>query len=377
MSDHVAPDFEELPGDPPPTPVVHYAEQALLGALLLAPERLKTIGLLEPRHFANAAHSALFAAMRTLSPPAPEAHRASPVWPNQLLAAAQHRAKALTAAYLHTLISVCPTDAHAPAYAQIVRSGHARRVLRRHADLLAQAARAPGPDPAEAVLTRSDELAAFLNELVTAFPSHAGSMPRAPESPTPTFEASAEAEDDERMLLATATAHPGELLQMRWLHEGDFTNPLHAALFSSLTALVRRGAPVDPITLVWEAQQRGLLRDRPGPAQILDLLAHPAGAAVHWGQRVLQGALLRQAIAVASRIAALSADEATSVHQLAIGSRRSLSALSAVRGRWHQATSTLPGTPPPRRPAVLQLPPVTRPAARASPGTRTPARPRR
>ncbi|MFF5701044.1 hypothetical protein ACFY7H_00780 [Streptomyces sp. NPDC012794] len=80
-----------------------------------------------------------------MSPPAPEVHRTSPVWPNQLLHAAQPQARALTASYPHTLISVCPTDAHAPAYAQMVRSGHARRVLRRHAGLLAQSARTPGP----------------------------------------------------------------------------------------------------------------------------------------------------------------------------------------------------------------------------------------
>ncbi|WP_260610009.1 DnaB-like helicase N-terminal domain-containing protein [Streptomyces sp. WAC06614] len=363
----------------PAPPVVHYAEQALLGALLLVPERLKTIGPLEPEHFANTAHSALFAAMRTVSPPAPEVHRTSPVWPNQLLDAAQPQARALTASYLHTLISVCPTDAHAPAYAQMVRSGHARRVLRRHAGLLAQAARAPGPDPAEAVLTRSDELATHLDELVTAFPSHPGSMPRTPAARRPTAEPSAEAEDDERMLLATVTAHPDELLRMRWLHEGDFTNPLHAALFTSLTALALSGAPVDPITLLWEAQQTGLLRDGPGPAEILDLLTCPVGAPEHWGQKVLQRALLRQAVAVADRIAALTADEATTVHQLVIGSRRTLSALSAVRRRWHEATGSLPRTPPPRRPAVSRPSPVTsvRPAARAGPGPRAPARPGR
>ncbi|MFF4583141.1 DnaB-like helicase N-terminal domain-containing protein [Streptomyces sp. NPDC001373] len=375
MADHArAAADEELPEDPAPTPVVHYAEQALLGALLLVPERLKTIGLLEPEHFANTAHSALFAAMCTTSPPAPEVHRASPVWPNQLLAAAQPRARALTAAYLHTLISICPTDAHAPAYAQIVRSGHARRVLRRHAGLLAQAARAPGPDPAAAALARADQLAVYLDELVTAFPSHPGSMPRTPPVPAPAAEASVEAEDEERMLLATATAHPDDLPRLRWLHESDFTVPVHAALFACLTALARRGAPVDPITVLWEAQQRGLLRDGLGPAEVLDLLAHPAGSPEHWGQKVLQRALLGQAGAAAARIEALTTDEATSVHQLATGSRRALSALSTVRGRWHQATGNFAEKPPARRSAVPRAPAVRTPAPRASPAARTPSR---
>ncbi|MEU7606126.1 DnaB-like helicase N-terminal domain-containing protein, partial [Streptomyces sp. NPDC041003] len=46
------PDFglEDIPANPP----VHHAEQALLGALLLDPHRIKTIGPLGPEHFASA-----------------------------------------------------------------------------------------------------------------------------------------------------------------------------------------------------------------------------------------------------------------------------------------------------------------------------------
>nr|WSW42391.1 replicative DNA helicase [Streptomyces sp. NBC_01001]WSW63167.1 replicative DNA helicase [Streptomyces sp. NBC_00998] len=362
---------------PAPPPVVHYAEQALLGALLLVPERLKTIGPLEPEHFANTAHSALFAAMRTVSPPAPEVHRTSPVWPNQLLDAAQRQARVLTASYLHTLISVCPTDAHAPAYAQMVRSGHARRVLRRHAGLLAQAARAPGPDPARTVLTRSDQLAVYLDGLATVFPSHPGSIPRTPTAPTAAAQTSAEAADEERMLLAAATAHPEDLPRMRWLHETDLTTPMHAALFACLTGLARRGAPVDPITVLWEAQQRGLLHDGFGPADVLDAVSHPAGAPEHWGQKILQRALLRQAEDVAARIETLTADEATTVHQLTTGSRRSLAALSSVRARWHQAIGEPTPGAPAAAPATVQTPVLQQPAARAGPAVRHPARPTR
>lgn len=362
---------------PAPPPVVHYAEQALLGALLLVPERLKTIGPLEPEHFANTAHSALFAAMRTVSPPAPEVHRTSPVWPNQLLDAAQPQARALTASYLHTLISVCPTDAHAPAYAQMVRSGHARRVLRGHAGLLAQAARASGPDPARTVLTRADQLAVYLDELATAFPSHPGSIPRTPAAPAAAVPISADAGDEERMLLAAATAHPEDLLRMRWLHETDLTTPMHAALFACLTGLARRGAPVDPITVLWEAQQRGLLHDGFGPTEVLDAISHPAGAPEHWGQKILQRALLRQAEHVAARIETLTADEATTVHQLATGSRRALAALSSVRARWHQAVGDPSSGAGAAAPATVQTRVLQKPAARTSPAVRHPARPAR
>ncbi|MFG2415126.1 DnaB-like helicase N-terminal domain-containing protein [Streptomyces goshikiensis] len=366
---------EELLPDPTPPPAVHYAEQALLGALLLAPERLKAIWPLRPEEFGNPAHSALFAAMCTLSPPAPEVHRTSPLWLNQLLDAAQPHARALTASYLHALISACPADGHAPAYAQMVRAGHARRLLWRHAGLLAQAATAAGPDPAAVVLTRADQLAVYLDELAASFPSRPGSLPRTQTVVQQAGQPSAQAQEEEQLLLGAVTAHPEGLPRMRWLHEGDLTVPVHAALFACLTALSRRGTPVDPVTLPWEAQQRGLLHAGFGPQDVLALVAHPVGGPEHWGQRVLQRALLNRAKEVAARITALTEDEATSVHQLATGSRHALAALSSVRSRWHQAVNgPTPGTPaasPPRTPAVGS------PGARAGPGPLLPARPAR
>ncbi|MEU9413646.1 hypothetical protein AB0E08_49260 [Streptomyces sp. NPDC048281] len=56
----------------------------------------------------------------------------------------------------------------------------------------------------------------------------------------------AEVADEERLLLATATAHPGDVQQMRWLSSTDFTCPLHAGVWHCLTTLVRHRAPVDP-----------------------------------------------------------------------------------------------------------------------------------
>ncbi|QLE75262.1 hypothetical protein FGW37_29970 [Streptomyces rectiverticillatus] len=56
--------------EPAPPPAVHYAEQALLGALLLEPHRLQAVTALTPEHFGDPAHSALFAAMRTVPAPA-------------------------------------------------------------------------------------------------------------------------------------------------------------------------------------------------------------------------------------------------------------------------------------------------------------------
>lgn len=354
----------EAPEDPALDPVVHYAEQALLGALLLTPDRLKSIGPLEPGQFADAVHRALFTAMQTTTPPTPEVHRTGPVWLNQLLDAARPTAPALTASYLHTLIQACPHDAHAGAYAQMVRAGHARRTLHHHAALLAQAATTPGPDPAAAVLARAETLAAYLDELATVFPVHSGPVPRVPVPEPDQRDRSDQALHDEWMLLAALTAHPEALGRMRWLHEADFTHPRHAALFTALTALTRRGIPVDPITVLGEAQHRRLLHDGFGPKEVLALAASPAGTPEHWGHKVLRRALLTQARTTAHQIRSLAQDEATTTHQLATGGRRALAALSAVRARWHHVTTTPPRA---RAPAT----PAARPPARLATRART------
>lgn len=127
----------------------------------------------------------------------------------------------------------------------------------------------------------------------------------------------------------------------------------------------------------WEAQQRGLLHDGFGPTDALYAVSHPAGAPEHWGQKILQRALLHRAEDVAARIETLTADEATTVHQLATGSRRALAALSTVRARWHQATSDCTETAPTRSSAAARTPAGRTPTVRAGPAARIPARPGR
>ncbi|WP_328543931.1 DnaB-like helicase N-terminal domain-containing protein [Streptomyces europaeiscabiei] len=63
-------DDDGLDHVPAPKPV-HYAEQALLGALLLEPARLADTEPLIAHHFDSHTHAALFTAIRTLPPPTP------------------------------------------------------------------------------------------------------------------------------------------------------------------------------------------------------------------------------------------------------------------------------------------------------------------
>lgn len=364
---------DDLDDLPPPQPV-HYAEQSLLGALLLDPPRLADIGPLTAGHFSNHAHGALFAAMRTVPAPDPEAHRTTPAWLNSVLNAARPQAPGLTASYVHTLIQVCPWPKHAPAYARMIRADHARRMLRLHAERLAQTSTdATLPNPAAATLAQADRLGQFLETLSGQFAPHPGSLPRTPLPQTPPRNIGEEVLDEERALLATATAHPAELKDMRWLQSEDFALPLHAALWQCLTSLVHRGEPVDPVTVLWEAQHRHLLADGLAPSDLIALVSTPVGSPEHWGEKVLGRALLARAHTVATRVTAYTEDPANTPHQLITGSRRALADLTALRTRWqHTTTTTAPPTAgrAPRTPAVTRAGPPPRTAAPAARATR-------
>ncbi|WP_367435030.1 DnaB-like helicase N-terminal domain-containing protein [Streptomyces celluloflavus] len=338
----------------PPTPV-YFAEQALLGALLLEPQRLGEVAGIAPDSLSTAAHSALLGAIRAVPAPAPVEHAQNTIWLDKVLTVARKQTRGLSASYLHTLIQVCPRPRHAPAYARMIEAEHARRTLRTGAQRLAQSARDLSlPHPVPATLAEADALATVVDDLAAKFPLHPGPLPRTPPPAlTAAHDVGDEAIDEERLLLATAAAHPGAVEEMRWLTASDFTRPVHAGLWQCLTSLTRRRAPVDPVTILWEAQQRGLPTVGIGPAELLALLGAPAaGAPRYWGERVLQRSLLATAHHVGRRIEAFTDDPATTPYQLVVGSRRALADLSAVRARWQHATSPDPTSRPARTKAT-------------------------
>jgi hypothetical protein len=213
------------PYEPEPPEVPHYAEQALLGALLLEPGEPATVPDLLPGHFANPSHTALSTAMRTLTPPEPDVHRAQPVWLTAVLAAAVTAAPGLDAPYLHTLITTCPKPEHAAVCGQMIRAEHLRRALREHAVRLEHLSSDPTlPDPTTTVTEQADVLARFLNHAEPHWPRRPGPVPKAAPAPS-TATRGEEGLDDERLFLATATAHPEDLTALGWLHPGDFTTP--------------------------------------------------------------------------------------------------------------------------------------------------------
>jgi replicative DNA helicase len=363
------PDEDDLDAIEPPQPVFH-VEQALLGALLLDPYRLDDVSGIAADSFSTAAHAALYAAISTLPLPAPAEHAKNTKWLDRVLATSREQARGLTASYLHTLIQVCPWASHAPAYARMVEAEHARRRLRTAAERLVHTVHdASLPHPVQTVLAEADALAAVVDDIASRFPPRAGVLPRTTAPTPPAAPDPAEAVEEEQILLATATAYPADMEAVRWLLPEDLTLPLHAGLWQCLTTLARRREPVDPVTVLWEAQQCGLLDDGSEPGEVLRLLTEPAGSVEHWGARALQRSLLATAEQIGRRIEAYANDPANTPFQLVVGARRGLADISAIRTRWQHATGAAPTQRQRPAPTTRAGPPTTT-AAHAARSTR-------
>ncbi|MFJ7997472.1 DnaB-like helicase N-terminal domain-containing protein [Streptomyces sp. NPDC096310] len=365
------PDEDDLDAIAPPQPVFH-VEQALLGALLLDPHRVDDVSGIAADSFSTAAHSALYGAITTLPRPDLAEHAKNTRWLDRVLATSREQARGLTASYLHTLVQVCPWPGHAPAYARMIEAEHARRHLQTAAERLVRTIHdVTLPHPVQTMLTEADALTAVVDDIAHRFPPRAGVLPRTTAPPPPASADPTEAVEEEQMLLATATARPAGIGSVRWLLPGDLTQPLHSGLWQCLTALARRNEPVDAVTVLWEAQQRGLLDDGSEPGEVLRMLAEPAGSVEHWGERALQRSLLTTAEHAGRRIAVYADDPANTPFQLVVGARRALADIAAVRTRWQHVTGAAP--PQRRRPAPTTRagPPTTR-AAPAARSTRAP-----
>ncbi|MFD3522218.1 DnaB-like helicase N-terminal domain-containing protein [Streptomyces sp. NPDC058653] len=357
---------DDLDSLPPPPPVFH-VEQALLGALLLEPHRAASLTGIPAEAFSTAGHAALLTAIRSLPAPEPAQHSRNTAWLNQVLAAAGEQTRGLTTTYLHHLIQCCPEPQHAPAYARIIEEEHSRRLLRAAAHRLIQTTLDTSlPHRVATTLAEAGALTTVVDDIATRFPTRSGSLSRTPAS-TPVTAHDEEAGEEERLLLATATARPGSVERMRWLIPGDFTDPLHAGLWQCLITLTRRGTPIDPVTVLWGAQHRGLVATGTAePRELLGFLSEADGCPPeYWGEQILLRSLLTTAHRSGRRIEKLTGDPATTTYQLVVGARRALADLSAVRVRWQHAT-----TPPPANARVsnrISAPPRAGPLPTTAP----------
>ncbi|MFF4673950.1 DnaB-like helicase N-terminal domain-containing protein [Streptomyces sp. NPDC001279] len=365
------------------------AEQAVLGAVLLAPEQLTHLEWLAPDHFYQPVHQALFGALRKLHSdghPALSADGPLPLsWVTDAVGEAGQHVRGLTAAYAHTLIQACPRTEHAPVYGRMVLEGAIHRTVAQHAIRLHQAARADAVQgEVEGALRTADVLTGVLTDLARRW----GTDPRpVPPDAAPSATAdipppaqSGQIAEDEQFLLAVLTEQPGAMDEVvAWLRPGDFADPTHGQLYRCLGALHHRGEPIDRITLLWEAQRRGLLADGTlSNAQLTAVCEGMVPGSADWfGHRVMRSSLTRTAATSARAIRALAQDEVLGPGRLINHALHALGPLDEVRARWATANGSLAPKPTASTPSAGEPPSARVKAARARstphPGASPPA----
>ncbi|WP_433855466.1 DnaB-like helicase N-terminal domain-containing protein [Streptomyces kronopolitis] len=351
------------------------AEQAVLGAVLLDPGQLRQLGWLTPEHFHRPVHQALFAAVRKLHAdrhPASTAESAVPLsWVTDAVAEAGLHVRGLSASYAHSLASACPRPGHAPVYGRMVLEGAIHRSITAHAIRLHQAARADAlQGDVEGALRCADVLRDVLNDLARRWgteprPVDPGAPP-APGSAAAPPPGWAKAAEEERVLLGVLAERPKGMDEVvGWLRPDDFADPARGEVYRCLDALHHRGEPIDRITLLWEAQRRGLLADGTLSSDQLAALCGGVGpGSAEWlGEQVLRSSVTRTAAASARSIRALAEDEALAPGRLINHALHALGPLNEVRTRWQSANGHPPPTPP--APSPNGPPPARVHAARA------------
>ncbi|KPI02835.1 DnaB domain protein helicase domain protein [Actinobacteria bacterium OK074] len=342
---------DETDGPPSPDALFH-GEQALLGALLLGTElNVDTLG---PEHFYDPVHAALFAAIHTVDPAKQGLERL-----NAIVDLAAEHAPGTSASYAHTLIRSCPRPDHAATYVRMVRAGHVRRSVRAHADRLAHvAADRNQPSRVEAICAQADVLNRHLEQLAADWRPHPGSLPRTPATPPapePDDEEREQRHTDEQDFLGAATTHPDTLKTIRaYLRPDDLSHPVHRELVRCLLALDHRGDAIDPVTILWEAEHRGLLQSGITARYVLDACASSSFDPEYLACRLLDHAIIDTATRTAAVIRQYTNDITLSPHQIITAGRRTLGALTAVRIR--RATADQPD-PPPTPPTARDGPP--------------------
>ncbi|MFJ2843533.1 DnaB-like helicase N-terminal domain-containing protein [Streptomyces griseofuscus] len=337
------------------------AEQAVLGSVLLDPGQLAHLDWLAPDHFYRPIHQALFAALRKLrteSHPAVATGERVPLsWVTDAAAEASNHVRGLTAAYPHILISACPRPEHAPVYGRMVLEGAIHRSVTAHAIRLHQAARAAAlQGEVEGALHHADVLAGVLEDLARRW----GSEPRpvAPATPPPTAPVAPPARadqvaEDEQFLLAVLVEQPKAMDEVvGWLRPSDFADPAHGQLYRCVGALHHRGEPIDRITVLWEAQRRGLLADGTLTTEQLTAIYDGIGAgSAEWlGEQIMRSSVARTAAASARAIRALAENETLAPGRLISHALHALGPLDNVRARWQTANGHPAPAPPPAPP---------------------------
>lgn len=240
----------------------------------------------------------------------------------------------------------------------MVLEGAIHRSVTEHAIRLHQAARADAlQGQVDGTLHHADVLAGVLGDLARLWGSEPSPVaPATPPSTAPVAPPSVRADrvsEDEQFLLAVLVERPRAMDEVvGWLRPGDFADPAHGQLYHCLGALHHRGEPTDRITVLWEAQRRGLLADGTLTAEQLTAICDGVGpGSAEWlGEQIMRSSITRTAAASARAIRALAENETLAPGRLINHALHALGPLDEVRARWQTANGHPAPAPPPAPP---------------------------
>jgi replicative DNA helicase len=311
------------------------AEQATLGALLLAPDAVVAVsGWLRAEDFADPWHRTLYATIRELD----AAHRrpAPDVVAQAMID--RHGYRAADAPRILDLLAAVPTRPRPAEYAAVVLEASLRRQVACHGVLLQAAALAAAldrsPRVVDTVTAQIDAVAetaqtrwAIATRATTApttpapasklmpgglLPSLVGADRLLSRYPLPDLEAVADREADLTAALITRPDHLDAVTG--WLRPDALTSDTWRPVYAALVDLHDTGAPIDPVTVSWRiARTATTAGSGPSPRELAARVEHatilePAHAATAVAADQLRLAAHRTAAALRTDAANLGLD---------------------------------------------------------------------
>ncbi|WP_107452593.1 DnaB-like helicase N-terminal domain-containing protein [Streptomyces sampsonii] len=278
------------------------AEQALLGAMLHRPEALSSMRWIPPGTFSRPDHAALWQTLHSIDFSKIDAPDV-PATVTQAVTTIEDPGirRTLTPSHLANLAnaSVCPNPRTAPLYGGMVLEAAIHRAVEHAGQQLRDTARQTEVDQALKALDQADRTSQRLAQLDAAWRTAPETVrnlldttPEQEVRPVPRTARTLVDIQAEGETVASLLYEPRQLREVTgWLQEEDFSHPQLAAVYQAMRTLDERHAPIDPLTVAWEAQRH------PGPQPSEQVLAEledagMGGTAAYTAAQVLNTAAL-------------------------------------------------------------------------------------
>ncbi|MFE7268175.1 DnaB-like helicase N-terminal domain-containing protein [Streptomyces sp. NPDC057592] len=276
------------------------AEEALLGAMLFRPEALPSMRWVPPKAFSSPDLGALWSTLHGID----FRRVARNDIPTAVTAAVaqiedQGLRHCLSPTRIAQLASACPDPRTAPLYGGMTLEGAIRRSVEHAGEELKETAQRATIDQATQALDQADRAHNRLAALDSAW-KHAPETVRSlldtpaeePVQLAPRSERARICLQAEAETVASLLSYPEQLPEVTGrLQAADFSDAQMATIYESMETLHDRHAPIDPVTVAWEAARR------PGAQpseQLMNELTHAGmgGTASASAEHVLRTAAL-------------------------------------------------------------------------------------